>query len=68
MCVVCCDRPTSGIHVSLFRARGLQVKNAASKAKGWLLASTIPKIYVNVRRRVGDEYCNEMRYDETCVM
>jgi hypothetical protein len=40
--------PSSGIHVSLFRARGLKVKSTQTKAKGWLLATTIPKIYVNV--------------------
>jgi hypothetical protein len=50
MCVCLSGRPSRGIHVSLFRARGLKVKNAQTKAKGWLLATTIPKIYVNVRR------------------
>ena len=40
---------SSGIRVSLIRARGLGVKNTESKLKGWLLTTTIPKIYVTVR-------------------
>jgi len=47
--------PSSGIHVSLFRARGLKVKNTQSKAKGWLLATTIPKIYVNLTLSLKEE-------------
>lgn len=61
--VVYLNRPSKGLHVSLFRARGLQVKHSQSKAKGWLLASTIPKIYVNV-----SGYCHTLKHTDAHII